>query len=129
MKLAKALLLHLFSSFEAVCISLELIDNFSYWKVKKDNFLRRKAQNKTFNLPCYKMMNPHFKRFDTRKCVSIRNEGKRGKFDEYLQPTIICLKLTIETPEQGVKYVQTKQIKTLKQRLALLILNIFHILL
>ena len=129
MKKAKALLLHLFSSFEAACISHELIDNFSYWKVKKENFLRRKVQNKSFNLPCYNIMNPHFKLFDTRKCVPIRNEDKRGKFDEYPQPTIICLKLTIETPEQGVKYVQTKQIKTLKQRLALLILNIFHILL
>ena len=74
-------------------------------------------------------MNPHFKLFDTRKCVPIRNEDKRGKFDEYPQPTIICLKLTIEIPEQGVKYVQTKQIKTLKQHLVLLILNIFHILL
>ena len=129
MKLAKALLLHLFSSFEAVCISHELIDNFSYWKVKKENFLRRKAQNKTFNLPCYNIMNPHFKRFDTRKCVPIRNEDNRGKLDEYPQPTIICLKLTIKIPEQGVKYVQTKQIKTLKQRLVLLILNVFHILL
>ena len=40
------------------------------------------------------------------------------------QPTIICSKLTIETPEQGVKYVQSFVLVS-----SLLTLNIIYLLL
>ena len=45
------------------------------------------------------------------------------------QPAITCSKLTIETPEQGKKYVQSKEIRTtpfVVVLMYLLTLNIFH---
>ena len=49
-----------------------------------------------------------------------------------LQPPITCSKLTIETQEHGVKYVQSLTIKTPKQRhfrrSGVIIVNFEHIL-